>query len=196
VTPPLVIAAELPGAGGGLAAAASVAVSLAATGAAGARGVLMVEAAAERNRGPTMLASEGARRLERALGEAGIQAAARGRLCWLCLERESSAFEDLTAAVGTAVDARAVVTHLPGSLWRAAVGCAELGVGAGVLRAELPRQRTLTALAVRELRDAGIQARIFSCAPGPVAARRVISGLEPGGQASARATRLAQGLFA
>jgi hypothetical protein len=195
VSPPLVIAAELPGAGGGLAAAAAVAVSLAATAGAGGRGVLMVEASSERRRGPTMLASEGARRLERLLCEGGVDAAARGRLCWLCLEKEADPTEGLAMALSVAGDAGAVVAHLPGALWRAALESPEFGAAAGVLRAELPRQRSLTALAVRELRDAGLRARVASRAPGPVAARRVTSGLEPGGQASARAARLARGLL-
>ena len=195
MTAPLVIAAELPGAGGGVAAAASVAVSLAATANAEPRGLLMVEAEAERKRGPTMLASEGARRLERSLGEAGIRAAARGRLCWLCLGPGSDALSELAAALEAAAGACAAVAHLPGALWRAALVRAELGVVAGVLRAELPRQRALTALAVRELRDAGVRARVATRAPGPVAARRVASGLEPGGQASVRAGRLARGLL-
>jgi hypothetical protein len=195
VTPPLVIAAELPGARGGVATAASVAVSLAARANAESRSVLMVEARAERGRGPTMLAAEAARRLEHSLGQAGIRAAARGRLCWLCLDPESDVLGELTIALGAAVDACAAVAHLPGGLWSAALGRADLGVTAGILRADLPRQRSLTALAVRELRDAGVRARVASRAPGPVAARRVASGLEPGGHASVRAGRLARGLL-
>jgi hypothetical protein len=192
--PPLVIAAELPGAGGGVAVAASIAVSLAASEAARPGGVLMVEAGAERKRGPTMLASEAARGLEGRLSDAGFGAAARGRLCWLCLSPEADALADLAAAASVAADARAAVAHLPAALWQAALGSDELRVTGGLLRAELPRQRSLAALAVCELRDAGARARVAARAPGPVAARRAASGLEPGGQASVRAARLARGL--
>jgi hypothetical protein len=192
VSVPLVIAAELPGAGGGLAAAASVAVTLAAS-SIESRGVLMIETLAERRRGPTMLASDAARRLERSLGAEGIPAAARGRLCWVSVNG-GKPLDGVAAAVSAAPEARAAVVHLTAAAWRTALGGEELPVTAGLLRADLPRQRSLAALAVRELRAAGAKARIASRAPGPVASRRVASGLDPGGETSARAARLARGL--
>jgi hypothetical protein len=192
VSVPVVIAAELPGASGGLWAAASVAVMLAAS-SAESRGVLMIETLAERRRGPTMLASDAARRLERSLGEAGVSAAARGRLCWVSVNGDDP-LDGVAAAVSAAPEARAAVVHLTAAAWRAALGDEDLAVTAGVLRADLPRQRSLAALAVRELRAAGATARIASRAPGPVASRRVASGLDPGGETSVRAARLARGL--
>jgi hypothetical protein len=192
VSVPLVIAAELPGAGGGLAAAASVAVMLAAP-SAESRAVLMIETRAERRRGPTMLASEAARRLERSLSAAGVPAAARGRLCWVSLNGENP-LDGVAAAVSAAQEARAAVVHLTAAAWRAALGSEEVPVTAGLLTADLPRQRSLAALAVRELRAAGAAARVASRALGPVASRRVASGLDPGGETSVRAARLARGL--
>jgi hypothetical protein len=192
VSLPLIIAAELPGAGGGLAAAASVAVVLAAS-SPDPRGVLMIETGAERRRGPTMLASDAARRLERSLAEAGVRAAARGRLCWVSVA-DKGPLDVVAAAVSAVPEARAAVAHLSPADWRAALGRDELDVAAGLLRAELPRHRSLAALAVRELRGAGVRARVATRAPGPVASRRVASGLDPGGETSLRAARLARGL--
>ena len=192
MSPPLVIAAELPGASGGLAAAAAVAVLIAAADPTS-RGVLMIETQGERRRGPTMLASEAARRLERSVAAAGLRAAARGRLCWVTVT-EDDPLGGVATAVSAGHEARAVIAHLPGAAWRSALDHEELPVTAGLLRAELPRQRSLAALAVRELREAGFRARIATRALGPVAGRRVASGLDPGGEASVRSARLARGL--
>jgi hypothetical protein len=192
VSVPLIIAAELPGAGGGLAAAASVAVTLAVS-SPDPRGVLMIETRAERRRGPTMLASDAARKLERALAEAGVRAAARGRLCWVSVA-DADPLHGVAAAISAGLEARAAIAHLTADDWRAALGRDELDVAAGLLRAELPRQRSLAALAVRELSAAGVRARVATRAPGPVASRRVASGLDPGGETSVRAARLARGL--
>lgn len=189
---PLVIAAELPGVSGGLAAAAAVAVMLAASDSTS-RGVLMIETQAERRRGPTMLASEAARRLERSVLDAGLGAAARGRLCWVSVI-EDDPLGGVATAASAGHQARAVVAHLAGAVWRSALEDQALPVTAGLLRAELPRQRSLAALAVRELSETGIRARIAARALGPVAGRRVGSGLDPGGEASVRSARLARGL--
>lgn len=188
------IAAELPGAGGGVASAASVAVMAAATAGAEHGGVLMIETAVERRRGPTMLASDAARRLERSLGDAGIRAAARGRLCWVSLPGDDP-LPAVGAVVAAAGGSGAAVAHLPAAVWPAALCSSDLAVTGALLRADLPRQRSLAALAVHELRAAGVRARIATRAPGPVASRRVASGLDPGGETSVRAVRLARGLL-
>ena len=87
-----VLAGELPDAGGGLAWAAAVAVALAREGdaapLAGGDGPWpWSRSVGDRARGPTMLAADGARELERELREAGFEAAARGRLAWVRLPR-------------------------------------------------------------------------------------------------------------
>ena len=68
--------------------------------------------AAERARGPTMLAADAARELERRLRDAGLAAAARGRLCWLRLARETWC-EQLVLGLEAAEPARAAVVHVP-----------------------------------------------------------------------------------
>jgi hypothetical protein len=64
-----------------------------------------------------------------------------------------------------------------------------------LLRAELPAQRSLAALAAIELRDAGLRVRIAGRALGRVASRRALAGIDPGGDASRRCARLARGLL-
>jgi hypothetical protein len=78
-------------------------------------------------------------------------------------------------------------------MWQQALGpqCS-----AGLLRAELPRDRALAALVVGELRSRGLRARVATRALGRVAARRALAGVDPGGGAASRARRLARGLLA
>jgi len=194
--PPLILSSELAGAGGGLATAAAVAVELAKPddrrGEDGA--VLLAELAGERGRGPTMLAAESAREVERHLRDAGLDAAARGRLAWLCLDRDEW-LDRLRLGLEVAGSLRAAVIHLPPTGFRAAVESDAPVVGAALLRAELPAQRSLAALAVVELRGAGIRVRVAPRPPGRVATRRALAGIDPGGDASRRAARLARGLI-
>ena len=191
-SPGTVLATELGDASGGLAVAAAVGVALASSG----PGVLVAELGAERGRGPTTLASACARDLERALRERGFRrAAARGRLCWLALPDGEDALAELARALQAANPPISVV-HVPGRLWRAALGEPALGLRSGLLRADLAADRPLTALAVIELRERGVPVRVASRPLGLVASRRALAGLEVGGGAAKRVARLARGLFA
>jgi hypothetical protein len=186
----IVLATELVAAGGGLAAAAALAVAL--TGGEGGA-ALLVEVGGERARGPTMLASRAARELEERLAKAGLRGAARGRLCWLRLDAGAGAVHELAAAIRIAAPAD-VVAHLPGALWRAAVDAEELGADAALVRADLPAQRALAALLAGELVAAGLRVRIAGRAPGRVAARRALAGVEPGGETGRRALRFGRAM--
>jgi Transglycosylase SLT domain/D-alanyl-D-alanine carboxypeptidase len=162
----------------------------------GARGgVLVVEVGAARRRGPTLLAAAGASELEAALRTAGLDAAARGWLCWLCVTDSDDFAERLPIAIGAAAGASLTLAHLPPALWGDALAHRGLRPSAGLLRAQLPQSRALVALAVGELRDRGLRARVASRAPGLVASRRALAGLEPGGAAGRMAERLAIGLL-
>ncbi len=187
----IVLASELPDAGGGLACAAALAVALASEQPPG-RGTLLVEVGGERQRGPTMLASGGARELEARLADTDLAAAARGRLCWLRLPG-GAGIDRLVDALEIARPAPAVA-HLPAPLWREAIELPAIGARAALVRAELPAQRALAALLVRELTEAGIRVRIAARAPGRVAARRALAGIDPGGETARRAGRLGRGL--
>ena len=205
--PPILLAGELPGADGGIACAAAVAVALAsaadaATIAGGDGTVCVVEIGARSRRGPTMLASEGARELEGRLRGAGLSASARGRLAWVTIEYEETgvadAHEHLRDRVRACVDegaaSRAVVIFAPVDAWHGLLADRSLGIAAAHLRAELPAQRSLASLAVRELRASGLRVRISGRAPGRVASRRALAGIDPGGDMGRRASRLAAGL--
>jgi hypothetical protein len=194
---PVVVATALGDAEGGVATAAALAVSLALLddGRADRGGVpvLFAGIGAGRGRGPTMLAADGARMLESRLREGGFDAAARGRLACLRIDERDGWRDRLREALALADSARVAVVHLPGRLWRCAL---EGGVEprAALLRADLPAQRSLAALSVAELRAAGLRVRIARRPPGRVGSRRALAGLEPGGEASRRAKRLARGL--
>ncbi len=199
----LILAGALPGAEGGLPAAAAVAVAIASAGdvapiAGGDGAVVLVEAGAPARRGPTMLASEGARELERSLDGAGFRAAARGRLAWVALEGDASPeswAERLARCAGACSGARALVACLPVELWGALLARAEPAPVAALLRADLPEQRALTALAVRELHGRELRVRVAPRAPGRVSSRRALAGIDPGGEWRERSRRLAAGLL-
>jgi hypothetical protein len=198
VTPRLAIATGLPGAGGEVASAAAVAVAAVMGGPRERGGALLIEVGAERRRGPTVLASPAARYLEEELRGRGVVAAARGVLCWVHLDEGKdldplAGIRDLIHAAEN--DARVALACLPPTLWRPALEDQRLRIAGGILRAALPAQRSLAALAVRELGAAGIRARVLAKAPGVVAARRACAGLDPGGSTSMRARRVATGLL-
>jgi hypothetical protein len=197
----LILAGGLPGANGDLATAAAVAVAISSDPGrepdeeAG-RGVLFAELGAERGRGPTMLAADAARGLERELRGAGFEASARGRLTWLRLGADLGWPDRLRLALEQTPGAGFAVVHLPAEHWREAVECPELEPSAALVRADLPSQRSLAALAAMESLDAGLRVRIATRAPGRVGARRALAGIDPGGDAARRSARLARGLLA
>ena len=86
------------------------------------------------------------------------------------------------------------IVHLPAQLWPLALDQRSLCPQAGLLRADLPADRALAALAVRELRERRLRARIAARPLGRVASRRAMAGLEVGGAAATRVSRLARGL--
>ena len=185
----LVLASELPGAGGRLPSAAALAVAAAHGGAP----VILAEVGGARGRGPTMLGAESARSLEARLRGGGFESAARGHLAWLRLEPDGWN-ERLEAALELVDGTPTVVAVLEPTPFGAAVE-AELGARAALLRADLPRQRSLAALAVTELRGCGIPVRISRHQLGRVAARRALAGIDPGGGASRRSARQAAALL-
>jgi hypothetical protein len=103
--------------------------------------------------------------------------------------------ERLLEALELLGDARAAVVVLPPALLNPAVTAIELGAEAVLLRAALPEQRSLAALAVRDLSDAAVRVRIATRAPGRVGTRRALAGIDPGGEPGRRAARLAGALL-
>jgi hypothetical protein len=157
--------------------------------------VLLAEVGAPaRPRPTTLLAAPAARRLESGLRAAGLRAAARGHICHLPVEASEQALEGLGEAAALA-GGEVVVAHLPRSLWLPALECPELDPAAGLLLVELPRERSLAALAVAELGGRSCRARVATEAPSALAARRALAGVRPGGATSGLAARIARGLL-
>jgi hypothetical protein len=178
--------------GGRLGVAAAVAVEAAIRD--GSPTLLAEVAPSARRRAATLLSAPPARRLEQSLRAAGQHCSARGHLCHLALEAADEPLDALAAASRIG-GPEIVVACLPPSLWGPALELPELGVRGGCLLVELPRERSLAALAVHELARRGRRARVASTAPPPLAARRALAGIRPGGRASARAGRIARALL-
>jgi hypothetical protein len=192
--PAVVVSTSLHGASGpAVAAAVAVAVSTGAE-----RAALLIElGAGARGRRPTVLASAAARELEdsiRARGGAFGRAAARGSLCHLGAPVGDEGLGLVAELLAGSPPAALVLVHVPPELWPDVVDDPRLRPSGGLMSAELPADRALVALAVRELHDRGIRARVAGRPLGRVASRRALAGVEPGGEASRRASRLARGL--
>ncbi|MFL5871185.1 MAG: transglycosylase SLT domain-containing protein [Solirubrobacterales bacterium] len=194
-----VLASALPGSRGATATAAALGVALAAEAdvaevAGGDGATVLIELGGERRRGPTMIASEAARELEATLREAGFEAAARGRLTWVTLELEGDWNGRLAECLDRSSAAAFAVILAPARVWRELLADDRVDADAALLRADLPGQRSLAALAARELRAAGLRTKVATRAPGRVAARRALAGVDPGGDAGRRARRLVRAL--
>lgn len=188
---PLVACTALPGADGGPASAAALAVAAARRPGAPPAGIVMAQLAAGVKRRPTLVSSAAARALEATLrGE--LPAAARGALCWVGLDPAEGWREEL--ALCRAAGADAVVVYSEPAAWRELID--EMDADAAVLRAELPSDRALAALAAIELIRAGLPTGVLPRAPGLVASRRALAGIDPGGELSRRTGRLASRLLA
>jgi hypothetical protein len=157
-------------------------------------GTLLVELGeGGRRRAPTLLAAPTARRIEERLGREGLRGSSRGQICHLALSGSGDGLEGAAAAIPAAA-AELVVLHLPGGLWVPALESG-LPIGGACLLVSLPAERPLAALAVGELEQRGLPARVTTRAPGPLAARRALAGMRPGGGVSDSARRIAQRLL-
>ncbi len=146
-----------------------------------------------RRRTPTLLCSPAAREIEAELRGAGLAASARGRVCHLSVADEEEALAEVAVAL-PACGAEVAVVQLPGRFWVPALESALTPAG-GALAADPVAERSMAALAVGELRRRGLPARVEMRPPGPLAARRALAGIRPGGEASLRAARIAAALI-
>ena len=194
---PVVVCAAAGDAGGCEPAAAAVGVALASGGdggsSAGADGAVVAVVGGDGRRGPTMLAAEASRRLEAGLADSGLDASARGRLAWVSIGAGEGWQEAATQTVSVARSQRApALLVVPAESWGEAVRDEALAASAVLLRADLPAQRALCALAVGEAREAGLPVKVLGRAPGKVAGRRALAGIEPGGETGRRAIAIAR----
>jgi hypothetical protein len=176
VTPTLLVTGTDRGPSLGLAAAVAVEAAVL-TGA----GTLLIEVGdAARRRGPTLLASPGARRIEDGLRVVGLRASARGHLCHLAVAERDEPLADAARAISES-EAELAVIHLPGRLWVPALETSGLETAGGCLLVSLPAERPLAALAVDELARRRVPARVATQPPGQLAARRALAGVRAGG---------------
>jgi hypothetical protein len=188
LSPPLLLVTASGGARGSEALAAALAVC-----AAGEHRTAVVAevGAATRPRRPTLLASPAARQCEAALGGTGAGAAARGLVCFLSAGSGEEGLQRTAEALGRRTDLAALVLHVEAGLWQAALDHPGIRPAAALIRAELPRDRSLASLAVRDLRSRGLRIRVAGRALGWAAARRALAGVRVGGADEARMRRWA-----
>lgn len=146
-------------------------------------------------RQPTLLASAEARSIESSLRESGEDAASRGHICSMSVEGGDTDEERLTELTAAAAPNRTVFSL--GSS-RVAERLESLGpmVAGCVFAIDHPAERSLAALVVSELADRGIPVKIAPSVPGPVASRRALAGIGPGGALEVWSERTARHLTA
>jgi hypothetical protein len=159
------------------------AAALACAGADADRATLLVDIGGRVPR-PTLLASSAAHRLEERLVAhlPRARVAARGQVCHLAIPAEPESFEVASAAATVARDAL-VVLHLPPALVQPLLGV-EMGgrLTGAMLRADVPADRALLALFVRDLRSRGLAVGVLKRRLAWVAERRALFGaLTPDG---------------
>jgi hypothetical protein len=146
------------------------------------RAGLLIDLADGRAPRPALIATGAARGLEERLAvhlpEAGV--ASRGQLCQLTLPADPRGLDGIAAALPTVRDSVAVV-HLPPHLLQQALDEPRIRATAALLRADLADDRSLTALAVRDLIARGLRVAVLKRPLGWLAARRALLGALPDG---------------
>lgn len=140
---------------------------------------------------PTLIASAVARQLEERLAAhlPECQVAARGQVCHLAVPAEPEGL-DLASAAATAARDSGAVVHLPPQLLQEVLDHPGLRPTGVLLRADLGRDRALTALAVRELLCRGLAAGVLKQRLSWVAERRALFGVLPPGSPGGLPERL------
>jgi Transglycosylase SLT domain/D-alanyl-D-alanine carboxypeptidase/Putative Flp pilus-assembly TadE/G-like len=161
-------------------------------------GALLLELGVENGeRRHTVLASEGARAIEEALSGSlpELRFAARGHACHACLPAEPEALDLAAAALAEIPSETPGVVHIPEPLWQEGLAHPGLRPNGALLRVELPRDRALAALAVRDLRCHRARVKLAKRPLSWVASRRAMAGLPLGGQAERGLQRLRAALL-
>jgi hypothetical protein len=166
----------------------ALAAALAACAADERRTALLIEAGTARQRRPTLLASPAARDCEACLGGIGA-AAARGLVCHLVTGPGEEGLALGAEALARMPEPCPWVLHAECEHWQGALGHPRLPAAAAVVRAELPRDRPLASLAVRDLRRRGLRVKVATRPLGWAAGRRALAGIRPGGADEARLRR-------
>ena len=144
---------------------------------------------------PALLASAAAQKLEERLGAhlPDFRAAARGQVCHLAVPAGQDGLDAAAAAVTVARGSIAVL-HVPPEMLQPLLD--EFGPRASgvLLRADLVEDRSLAALAVRDLVVRGLAVAVLKQPLGWVAERRALFGALPPGSPGGLPPRLVQRL--
>lgn len=144
---------------------------------------------------PTLIASAAAQkvedRLRALLPEARV--AARGQVCHLAVRADDEGLVAAAAAIDVARESL-IVVHLPPSLLQPALGRSILRPSGVLLRADLPDDRALVALAARDLLDRDLAVGVLKRRLGWVAERRALFGALPAGSPGGLPERLVRRL--
>ena len=132
---------------------------------------------------PTLIASAAAQKLEERLAAhlPRTKVAARGQTCHLAVPADAGGLDAASAAAAVA-RGTATAVHVPPELFQPALaGEAGLRPSGVLLRADLAADRSLVALAVRDLLERGVPTRVLKRRLNWVAERRALFGvLSPG----------------
>ena len=144
------------------------------------RAALLMELADGRAPRPALVATAAARALEERLAghlpEAAV--ASRGRVCHLTLPADGDGIARVPAALALVRDSAGVV-HLPPRLVHAALEENRIEASAALLRADLDRDRSLAALAVRDIRRRGLPVAVLKRPLGWIPSRLAHFGALP-----------------
>ena len=144
---------------------------------------------------PTLIASNGARELEERLMVhlPALRAASRGQTCHLAVTAGEEGCEGIRAALPLVRDSVAVL-HVPPASCRSLLD-AGLEVDGVLLRADLARDRPLTALVVAELLERDLLVRVLKRPLPWVPARRALFGVLSGDATGGLPIRLSRSLL-
>jgi hypothetical protein len=140
---------------------------------------------------PTLIASAAAQKLGERL-QAHLpdsRVAARGQVCHLAVAAGSDGLGAAAAAIDVARGSLAVL-HLPPSMLQEALGEPGLRPSGVLLRADLPKDRVLVALAVRDLLKRDQAVGVLKHRLGWIAERRALFGVLPAGSPGGLSERL------
>jgi hypothetical protein len=145
---------------------------------------------------PTLIATAAAQglesRLKAQLPEAKV--AARGQVCCLAVSTEPGGLEVAVSAATTARES-GVVVHVPPRLLYEALARFDAQASAVLLRADFRSDRSLVALAVRDLIERGVAAAVLKRRLTWIAERRALFGVLPAGAAGGLSDRLVRQLI-
>lgn len=145
------------------------------------RPALLVDLAGGPRPRPSLLATAAAQALEeRIVGHvAGADVASRGQLCQLSLPADPLGVEQAAAAIAVCPDASGVIHVAPRNLQLVIETSTQRPYGV-LLRADLERDRALSALAAGTLMEGGLRVAILKAQLGWIAARCALAGLPLG----------------